>query len=84
MAYIFRTLRHDMRWLFGLVYHRIIRGHVMCYKVIYVRNDLDKSRTRYAQSIGIARSIIKELRRIHGLNFWAILDNDNNIIENGQ
>ena len=56
----------------------------MCYKVIYVRNDLDKSRTRYAQSIGIARSIIKELRRIHGLNFWAILDNDNNIIENGQ
>ena len=55
----------------------------MKYKVIYVTRSSDRTKTRFAQTEGIAKSIIKELQRIHGLDFWAILDNNNTIIENG-
>jgi hypothetical protein len=59
-------------------------GGSMNYRVIYVKAGDLKTRTREAMSEHIAMRIVDELRRIHGLDFWAILDNDNVILSNGQ
>ncbi len=56
----------------------------MSYRVIYVRSGDVKTRTRQAMSEHIAMRIVTELRSIHGLDFWAVLDSKNVILANGK
>ena len=56
----------------------------MSYRVIYVMSGALTTRTRTAMSEHIAMRIVDELRKIHGLDFWAVLDDDNVILANGQ
>ncbi len=55
----------------------------MNYKIIYIRENDNKTRSRMAMSSQVAMSILKEIRRIHGVTFWAIVNKDNEIIANG-
>ena len=59
-------------------------GGGMSYRVIYVRSGDIKTRTRQAMSEHIAMRIVTELRKIHGLDFWAVLDSKNVILANGK